>query len=73
MALGSEFFDERDVFFEALDFDVFLEHFDESLEDELFKEIAVESGVGDFLSECVFDVLLDFFDVLVSEFHFGHA
>lgn len=65
--------DNGDVFFEALHLDVFLEHFDEALEDELLEELVVDFRIRDFPGQGGLDILLNSFDILMPEFHFGHS
>jgi hypothetical protein len=46
--LVGQLLDNGNVFFEALNLDVFLEHFDEALEDELLEELVVDFRIRDF-------------------------
>lgn len=61
------------ILFETLDFNIFLKHFDQTLHDELLEEFTIDCLIVDFSGEGIFDFLLDPFDELVPEFHFGHA
>ena len=46
--LVGQFLDDGNIFLEAFDLHVFLEHFDEALEDELLEELVVDFGIRDF-------------------------
>ena len=73
LALGCKLLDKRQVLFKTFDFNILFEHFNESLCDKLLQYISVDFRITDFLGESFFNFLLNSFDVLMPEFHFGHS
>ena len=73
MTLNDEFFDKSNIFFKAFYLNIFLKHFNETLCNELLKKFSVDSLISNFWSESFFDIFLNTFNKLMSEFHFGHS
>lgn len=73
LTLNDEFFDKSNIFFKAFYLNIFLKHFNKTLCNELLKKFSVDSLISNFRSESFFDIFLNTFNKLMSEFHFGHS